>query len=272
MQNTESMPKDEAILAYENEIRLAEAAKVNFVGNVEPLLSLQAEYANYDVFRAKLDVLHRTYPHFRRTRADGNCFFRGFLFAWLRHLLTCPRDEGARALANVTEWGPLMEAEGINRIVFEDAHEHLISLVRGATHGHISEANIVAEMRQEGTTQELVMLTRFITSCEIKRKADFYTPFIFGSHDHVESVEAFCNKSVMVMGEESDHIHIVALTTALQVPMAVIYLDGSLHMGIGGDPSVPVTHEFIPEECPGQAPVVHLLYRPGHYDVLYAQQ
>ncbi len=38
-----------------------------------------------------------------------------------------------------------------------------------------------------------------------------------GYHDGLESVEQFCRKLVEPMGEESDHIHIVALTDALGV-------------------------------------------------------
>ena len=60
------------------------------------------------------------------------------------------------------------------------------------------------------------------------------------------------------MGKESDHIHIIALTGAMGVPIRVEYMDrGSGH-------SVNA-HDF-PE---GSTPKLCLLYRPGHYDVLY---
>lgn len=38
--------------------------------------------------------------------------------------------------------------------------------------------------------------------------------------------------------------------------------------GDGGDIHVDM-HDFIPEGCPSPQPRVHLLYRPGHYDILY---
>jgi len=147
-------------------------------------------------------------------------------------------------------------------------------------------------------------------------------------------VETFCRSCIDPMGEESDHVQMVALTDALQVPIRVIYLDRSLALGrgsseiIGGDggggigvgeapismefpaasgavgthgPGVsfasaapggaastagtvvsgiasggaPVkvdVHDFVPDALVGSAatePRVHLLYRPGHYDVLY---
>ncbi|NWI08237.1 OTUB1 thioesterase, partial [Crypturellus soui] len=60
------------------------------------------------------------------------------------------------------------------------------------------------------------------------------------------------------MCKESDHIHIIALARALHVPVLVEYMD----RGEGGATN---PHVF-PE---GSQPRVHLLYRPGHYDILY---
>lgn len=54
----------------------------------------------------------------------------------------------------------------------------------------------------------------------------------------------------------------------LQVPIRVVYLDRTAMPGEGGSSAV-ATYDFIPDGCAGAAPRVHLLYRPGHYDVLY---
>ena len=60
------------------------------------------------------------------------------------------------------------------------------------------------------------------------------------------------------MYKESDHIHIIAMSTALGTGVSVRYMD----RGAGTD----VTAHNFPE---GSTPAVHLLYRPGHYDILY---
>lgn len=74
------------------------------------------------------------------------------------------------------------------------------------------------------------------------------------------------------MGEESDHIHITALSDALGVSIRIAYLDRS-HDDKG---SVTVNHhDFTPTvgDLTGATveikPFVTLLYRPGHYDILY---
>ena len=67
-----------------------------------------------------------------------------------------------------------------------------------------------------------------------------------------------CPQEVDPMDKESDHIHISALTSALGVGVCVEYMD----RGKGGQ----VNSHYFPEDV---SPSIHLLYRPGHYDILY---
>lgn len=75
------------------------------------------------------------------------------------------------------------------------------------------------------------------------------------------------------MGEESDHVHITALTDALGLPVRIVYLDRS---GASSEDSLEINHhDFLPESAPhaaGSNPsdLLTLLYRPGHYDILYS--
>lgn len=71
-------------------------------------------------------------------------------------------------------------------------------------------------------------------------------------------VADFCHQEVEPMYKESDHIHIIAACAALNTGVRVVYMDR------GNNKSV-TEHDF-PEGC---TPAVHLLYRPGHYDILY---
>lgn len=77
------------------------------------------------------------------------------------------------------------------------------------------------------------------------------------------------------MGEESDHVHITALSDALGVPIRVVYLDRS-SCDTGGT-SVN-HHDFVPTSegtagggSEARKPYITLLYRPGHYDILYCK-
>lgn len=57
------------------------------VGDLESISTLNCEYANDDVYLEKIKDLASKYRHVRRTRPDGNCFFRAFAYANLERLL-----------------------------------------------------------------------------------------------------------------------------------------------------------------------------------------
>merc|ERR1711860_252228 len=98
---------------------------------------------------------------------------------------------------------------------------------------------------------------RLLTSKYLQEKADFYQAFM----EDGKTVKEFCNLEVEPMFNESDHIHIGALVQSAGIKVRVIYLDR-------GESDKVSTHDF-PDENQSQPPDIHLLYRPGHYDILY---
>lgn len=58
---------------------------------------MENEYSNDDVYLKKTKILANNYDCLRRTRPDGNCFFRAFGFAYLEYLLE-NKEEYARYL------------------------------------------------------------------------------------------------------------------------------------------------------------------------------
>ena len=64
------------------------------------------------------------------------------------------------------------------------------------------------------------------------------------------------------MGKECEQVQIQALVERLGVQVCIEYLDGDNftdHLNC----------VRIPAEAPSNTPRIHLLYRPGHYDILY---
>ena len=70
----------------------------------------------------------------------------------------------------------------------------------------------------------------------------------------------FNSLEVEPMYHESDHIHVIAITKQTGIKVKIQYLDR-------GSDTEATAHDF-PEETADTADV-HLLYRPGHYDILY---
>ena len=119
---------------------------------------------------------------------------------------------------------------------------------------------------------------RLLTSKQLQLEGEFYQNFMEGGR----TVAEFCSTEVEPMYRESDHIHIIGqehflellvwiykklfskniyspgLTAAAGISVRVVYLDR-------GTGDAPMPHDF-PE---GSEPKIHILYRPGHYDILY---
>lgn len=107
----------------------------------------------------------------------------------------------------------------------------------------------------------LVCFARLLTSHHIRTHPDDFVPFIEALFPGL-SLARFCAAEVEGMGKECDQLQITALAQALGTPVRIVYLDQS--------PSEHATEHVLPDDS---APaVVALLYRPGHYDVLYATE
>lgn len=271
----ENRPRDDEILEYQYALRAADAAKMEFVGNKEPLGVLAAEYdMGNPVFKEKVEKLSEIYGAIRRTRGDGNCFFRSFMFSYLEHILET-KDEGevTRVRENIEQCRKTLLNLGYAEFTFEDFLSIFLDQLESVLpcrETSISLETLVERCRDQYISNYVVMFFRFITSGEIRRRAEFFEPFVLGLSNM--SVMQFCKASVEPMGEESDHVHIIALSDALGVPVRVVYLDRS---NIGDGKAAEVNHhDFIPTKVPEEKknsaniPVI-LLYRPGHYDILY---
>lgn len=93
------------------------------------------------------------------------------------------------------------------------------------------------------------------------RQAD-YAPWLLG-----QTVSDYCDQSVMPSTSEIDNVSLSALKDVLLSPagisLEILYLDRS-----EGDEVT--LHRFDPVNCSGvRMGSIRLLYRPGHYDILY---
>lgn len=211
----------------------------------------------------------------RRTRPDGNCFFRAFAYAYLEHLISNKEDyEKFRQLAENSK--EKLVQLGFPSFTLEDFHEtvtvktldlytflnfisfQFMEVVKrvdpsGSTTQDTSE-QLHKVFNDQGYSDYVVVYLRLLTSGKLQEEADFYQNFIEGNF----TIEEFRHQEVEPMYKESDHIHIIALCSALGVGVRVEYMD----RGEGGTVKA---HDF-PE---GTTPKVFLIYRPGHYDILY---
>lgn len=271
--------RDDEVMQQQSAIR-EEAGKVPFIGDKGPISDLADEYqSGSPILQEKIKLLGEQYSALRRTRGDGNCFFRSFMFSYLEHILeTQDKDEVSRITSNTEQCKKTLQNLGYADFTFEDFFAIFIDQLESVLHGNetsISHEELLQRSRDPNVSDYVVMFFRFVTSGEIRKRADFFEPFIVGLTN--TNVDQFCKASVEPMGEESDHVHITALSDALGVPVRVVYLDrsscdtGAFNIN---------HHDFIPNQSDttgsssksdATEPLVTLLYRPGHYDILYSK-
>lgn len=244
---------DEAILAQEKEIEREIAERIPLVDTKQDLSILEKEYALDDeVYQQKVKDLRSKYQSIRKTRPDGNCFFRAFSFAYLESLLS-DQQEYTRFKQLAENSKEVLVSLGFQRFTIEDFHDTFMDVLK-RIENNITLDDLLKIFNDQGYSDYIVVYMRLLTSGQLQKEASFFASFIDGQR----TVQEFCKQEVEPMYKESDHIHVISLTRNLGVGVRIQYMD----RGIGGKVN---THDF-PED---REPRIHLLYRPGHYDILY---
>ena len=147
-----------------------------------------------------------------------------------------------------------MEKLGFPVFTVGDFYDTFLDSVDKLAEEGFNQQQLYDSFNEQGYSDYIVVFLRLLTSKYLQENAEFYQNFL----DDNKTVKEFCSTDVEPMYQESDNIHITALTSATGINVRILYLD----RGTNKEAS---PHDF-PE---GNPPVVHLLYRPGHYDILY---
>lgn len=246
---------DMAIIEQVRDIERQIANAFPLVSDKEDIQGLLKDFEDADqVFQAKLRDLFSRYTHIRRTRGDGNCFFRSYGFGILQACLTdLQLLEKLKEKAIQTK-DKLVELS-YSAYTVEDFLDTFLEILDVVKKEQKLE-DLIQIYNDQGYSDYLVVFLRLMVSCYLQTNEEFYSAFIEGH----SSMKEFCSQEVEPMAIESDHIHIIALTSAIGTTVQVEYMDR------GGDENKVNFHRF-PDD--GSNPSIYLLYRPGHYDILY---
>eukprot|EP00934_Nitzschia_sp_Nitz4_P009077 Nitzschia sp. Nitz4//scaffold28_size193895//127777//128681//NITZ4_001670-RA/size193895-snap-gene-0.325-mRNA-1//1//CDS//3329545997//9067//frame0 len=211
-------------------------------------------------FLLGIDSLSKNYGHMRQTRGDGNCYYRSFLYSLSESLLSNPTEleriisYAKESLGLVTSVGGYEES--VIEIFYDSFVEHLESLRQcdaATLHSELTEENAVSDY--------CTWYFRVLTATFLKADPDRFLPYL---EDGYADIYTFCQHQIEPMGKECTMVQVLALAEAFQVKVVIEYLDGH---EFEADASL-ARHSFGPEEA---ATTLTLLYRPGHYDILYVK-
>ena len=192
-------------------------------------------------------------------RGDGNCFLRAYTYGLFEYLIKQTKagnnSEFNSISTLVSNSKDILISEGFSDLIedfWEVFNEQLIEIPS------LNSEKLQFIFNDENNSNYLICYLRFIISGYLRRNAPIYEFFL----DDGKSIDEFCKTEVEPMNIECDQLQVIALSSffadVIRLGVQIEYLDNS------DSPSI--NHHNFPEDNP---PVVFLLYRPGHYDILY---
>jgi ubiquitin thioesterase protein OTUB1 len=148
----------------------------------------------------------------------------------------------------------------------EDFVELLHEVANNIDNPAVAHDMLVQKWNDITVTSGMIYYMRLLAATYLKSNAETYDPFIADSG----GVVGYCSQSIEIINREIEHLGIVALVNVLLKPvnfvLEIAYLDRS--------PGSQVNTYRFPEEANNQdtaalGPIIYLLYRPDHYDILY---
>lgn len=243
------------------------------ISELAPLSTLRAEYENGSgSFIKQIDFLKaQGYEGIRRSRGDGDCFYRSLIFAYIERIFSQEDRKVAvdSSIATLEGFLPKLRDVGFTDMVIDESYEIPRDLIRGiepiSTTGTtlpVTPAQLLKEFQDECTSNYLVTFMRMVTSTQIQSEPETYQPFLtHPDTGETMGVNEFCKVVVEILGKEADHVQLTAISQALKVNLKIAYLDGRSQDG--RVEFVTFNHANDQNETP-----LTLLYRPGHYDIL----
>nr|KAF6279499.1 OTU deubiquitinase, ubiquitin aldehyde binding 1 [Pipistrellus kuhlii] len=161
---------DEAIMAQQDRIQQEIAVQNPLVSERLELSVLYKEYAEDDnIYQQKIKDLHKKYSYIRKTRPDGNCFYRAFGFSHLEALLDDSKELQRFKAVSAKSKEDLV-AQGFTEFTIEDFHNTFMDLIE-QVEKHTSVADLLASFNDQSTSDYLVVYLRLLTSGYLQRES-----------------------------------------------------------------------------------------------------
>ncbi|KAL4924887.1 OTU family ubiquitin thioesterase [Aspergillus undulatus] len=229
--------------------------------------AIAMDYANADpAFATKTSALAVTHPQSRIMKGDGNCGWRAVAFGYFENLFNT-RDPMRvhRELIRIKSLNTLLDQVGQDETMYEmfvDATEEVFESISSAIEiGDRDDSFLVELFNQEYNSTAVLTHFRILTSAWIRLNPIRYQAFLSMPLDE------YCRSQIETVKSEIDEIGLQALVDgvieASGLMVEILYLDRS-----EGDA---VTPHLLTQTRPGIG-TIHLLYRPGHYDLLYREE
>lgn len=248
------VPKYDELIQYENKIREEIEQSTPLISERLEIDYLTKEFANSE-YENSIKKIVSEYQYIRTTRRDGNCFYRGFLYRLFEEIALKKNEKFYNEMLTIVKNSKeLTERQGYEWLVIEDFYVNFNEeLTRIYT---IDKEYIVGYLEKLFANKEksnyLIAFVRFFIAAYLKENKILYESFIYE-----DDFNTWISREVEPIDNECDQVQIMAIVNAFGVGVVIEYLNQNS-----------VDKMKFPEEGTTD-PFIHLLYRPGHYDILY---
>lgn len=240
-----------------------EASSTPLVSQLYPISHLNTIFPPSSPFRPQISTLSSTFTSLRIIKGDGSCFYRAFLYSILTSLLTSPPSVLHRLTTYIKTSLSLLGDAGYSKDALEMFHDEFVELLevtvkdcreKGGEEGMDGIHKVMTE--EGGAAEYCCWYMRPLCSLQLKSDPK-YSSFLPSSYSDISD---FCKREVEPTGRECDQLRVIALAEAFEARVEVSYVDGH-------DKEGKVTKHTFGEGTDGL--MVNVMYRPGHYDLLY---
>jgi ubiquitin thioesterase protein OTUB1 len=140
-------------------------------------------------------------------------------------------------------------------------YEELVELIDYIDSDTNNEATMKSQLHdklneENSTSDYCTWYLRVLTAAQMKSDPDRFLPFLLAEESSSGllsmDIPTFCSREVEPMNKECGMVQVAALAECFGVRVKIEYMDGR-----------------IVEDEGGKRMEITLLYRPGHYDILY---
>ncbi|XP_044410925.1 uncharacterized protein [Triticum aestivum] len=203
------------------------------------------------------------YSEYRSVIGDGECFYRSFIFSYLEQVIDRQDTHEEHRLLRVVERMSMQHANLRWNSDFRrssKAFKNLIKKIMRRKHGRESTSShrkekLLKFFSKDDTTLDIFIFLRLVVAIQMCSHREVYEPLIPGLRGNY-NLEDWCFWRVTPARRFTDHVMMLALATALEVPLRVERVRGGCDPDIYTGPGVPRAR-------------VTLLYSANHYEIIY---
>lgn len=207
---------DLEILELTQSIKAADANLRPLIGELESISALSEEYEGATTYLLKIKSLEEQgWKGIRRSRGDGDCFYRSLAFCYVERLLNESTQKAKDTLDSLNNLLPLLYQANFQKDIVQDFFEPFVSLLESLgpspSTPRLISATLLQSFNDPEISNSIVVFLRLLTSAYLRANKDDFEPFMFSLEDDprffeggVPTLEMFCGYHVEASSKEAD--------------------------------------------------------------------